>query len=329
MSGPLKKACGNLYEFICKDNALDEDPTGTVRSDEEGEKQAHEIYQEIIKAHPDWNTATIDEEFVQRVFNPQSRARIQTAFYWVKRTLRQWIERQPQSIFTVQEKTQLKDQIRRVELIIPPPATLYENEPDLLTKTELFYERKADGGQVVRVGGGYVLMAKSWFNVVFSLAHELGHSIDPCEIRSLGLSFPAYDRLVACLMEQKLVTLRANRTECGRNDQLSETFADWIAVQVTTDTLHTYAGRLQPVQLQHAARNSVKDLCDKDFEHPDPQELETYPSAKVRIEAIFGQNPKIRQFLGCEDHVNSMTYCTLLPRPYHPKGIPYESQKPL
>ena len=38
-------------------------------------------------------------------------------------------------------------------------------------------------------------------------------------------------------MAEGLVARRESRTECGQRDQLSETFADWIAVQVTAEAL--------------------------------------------------------------------------------------------
>jgi hypothetical protein len=101
----------------------------------------------------------------------------------------------------------------------------------------VYYERFADGRMRLRVGGAYLLSAKSWFNLVFTLAHELGHAIDPCELRVARLPLPAYDRLGACLLADGLVASRETRAECGQDDQLSEAFSDWLAVQVTADVL--------------------------------------------------------------------------------------------
>ncbi len=319
---PVNLGCNKIYDLICKKPQVDLDPTGTVHSDEESEKEAHEIYREIIRKNPGWSPDQVDEEFVHLVYTHQNRAKIYSAFEMVKRTLNHWIDQEPEAVFTAHEKYQIKDRIKKVELQLPPPAQLYQDEPDLLTKSELLYERKTSGETALRVGGAYLLFAKSWFNIVFSLAHELGHSIDPCEIRSAGMSFPAYDRLVGCFLEHRLIALRNTRSECGGNDQLSETFADWIAVQVTAETLVNYSSHLHGSQILNAAQNSVRDLCEAEPEAPDQTDLEFHPSSKIRIEEIFGKNPKIRKFLGCDPSLDTQNYCQFVPHyPTHPGAM--------
>lgn len=315
-----RKSCQHVYEIVCRSRTDNQDPTGSVRPDEESEQAAHTIYRDIIRAHPEWTNDLVDEEFVKRVYTPQNRAKIHSAFYRVKRAIYLWIDLQPESIFTIQEKSQIKDRIRKVELELPPPALLYEDEPDLLSKSELIYERKINGKMALRVGGAYLLFQKSWFNIIFSLAHELGHAIDPCEIRGAGLSFPAYDRLVGCFLEHHLVELRNTRSECWGGDQLSETFADWVAVHITAEILGTYSSRLGKAQLLHAAQNSVRDLCDSDLEGAIHTDLEFHPSPKIRINEIFGRHPQMRTFLGCEPTPASQAYCQLTPKPLPNSG---------
>jgi len=317
-SGP---SCGQIYDLVCKRPGIDQDPTGTVRTDEEGEKAAHEIYGEIIRKNPDWTSEQVDDEFVQKVYTPKNRAKILSAFHLVRRTLARIIDQEPGAVFTLHEKTQIKERLRKVQLQLPPPAQIYEDEPDLLTKSEFLYERKITGETALRVGGAYLLLSKSWFNMIFSLAHELGHSIDPCEIRSAGMSFPAYDRLVGCFLEHHLIAMRNTRSECGVNDQLSETFADWIAVQVTAEALSNYSNRLKGSQILHAAQNSVRDLCEAEADEQNQTDLELHPSSKIRIEEVFGKNPKIQKILGCDTQfVDPRTYCEFGPRSPAPPG---------
>ncbi len=306
--------CGQIYELICKTPRIDRDPTGTVRPDEEGERAALQIYQNITRQNPTWSTRQINEEFTRRVYSPQNRAKIQATFDLVKRLLSRWIDREPKTVFTLQEKDQLKARINGVQLQLPPPATLYEDEPDLLTESELIYERQTTGETALRVGGAYIIFEKSWFNIIFSLAHELGHSIDPCEIRSAGMAFPAYDRLVGCFLDHRLIAMRNTRAECGPNDQLSETFADWVAVHITAEALSNYSSHLHGPQILHAAQNSVRDLCETEPQEKDESKIEFHPSSKIRIEEIFGKNPKIRKFLGCESLIKTESYCEFNPQ---------------
>ncbi len=302
------KYCDNVYQLFCQKRGVSQDPTGFVHPDIDGEMQALKIYKDIIRQHRDWNVEQIDEELVHQIFNPKRREQVLTAARWVKRQIENFISRQPRSVFNAQEKRQILSRIRKTELELPPPISLYADEPDLFTRNEVYYQRTLDGKMRLRVGGAFLLIAKSWFNLVFTLAHEWAHSIDPCEIRSAHLSFPAYDRLTACLLQRGLIISHKTRSECQENDQLSETFADWIAVQITADALASFSTEFQTDQIINAARNSVRDLCEQD----EDIEIDTlsYPAPRVRIEGIFGNNPHIRHLLGCTLPKKEPSYCT-------------------
>jgi hypothetical protein len=291
--------CQNIYKLVCQYPGETADQTGVVSPDFHGEKQVLKIYSNIIEKNPDFSVEQVNEELARQVYQGRKRIRIESGFRWVTHTLLKFIDRQPDSVFTSAEKQQLKARIIKTRLELPPPASLYADEPDLLKKTEALYERTNRGEMRLRIGGAYLYSAKSWFNVVFTLAHELGHSIDPCEVRYVGLAFPAYDRLTACFLHQKLISTRSTRSECGQDDQLSETFADWIAVQITTETLKSFSDEFQGPQLVNAIRNSVRDLCDQEDEDTE-SDLTFHPSPKVRIDKIFGQNPEIRELLNCD-----------------------------
>jgi hypothetical protein len=278
-----------------------------VRPDAEGELQALRTYEEIIRRHPDWSSEQVDAELVETIFTPKRRARIESTYHWVEKSIEALINRQPDTVFSAAEKKLLKARVRSTELQLPPPASVYADEPDLFTKNDVFYERAANGKMRMRVGGAYLLSAKSWFNVVFTLAHEFGHSIDPCELKAAKVAIPAYHQLASCFLKQGVIASRPNRRECGENDQLSETFADWLAVQVISEALAHYATEFHdPLSLTNAAANSVRDLCEQE-----EGEFETllHPSPEVRIERIFGRNPAIRHTLGCEDTAPEAPYC--------------------
>jgi hypothetical protein len=293
--------CADAYRAICSGpkgpHGESRDPTGAVKPDLDGERQAAQLVSEVIHEHPDWDGPKVDEELVQRIYTPKRVQRLQDAFLWAQTALESFISLQPNSIFNVLEKKKLIKRLKSTQLQLPPPAAAYEDEPDLYTKTDVFYERTVDGHLRMRMGGAYVLAAKSWFNIIFTVAHELAHSIDPCEIRSSGLALPAYDRLSACFLRDGLIVTRKTRSECGQNDQLSETFADWMAVQVTAQALQRFSTHYRGPALAAAAANSVRDLCEQEDEVEADSQF--HPSPRVRIDRIFSQNPRIRAVLGC------------------------------
>jgi hypothetical protein len=296
-----------MFRSVCQRRGESRDPTGVVHSDAEGELQALRAQRDIIRAHKDWTSEQVDEELVRAIFTPKRRARIESTYAWVEKSIEAFIDRQPDAVFGAAEKKTLKRRVRATSLQLPPPASVYADEPDLFTKNDVFYERAANGGMRMRVGGAYLLSAKSWFNVVFTLAHEFGHSIDPCELKVAKISIPAYRPLAACFIKQGVIAAPPDRQECGENDQLSETFADWIAVQVVSEALAHYATEFHDaVSLTNAAANSVRDLCEQE-----EGEFETllHPSPEIRIERIFGRNPSVRRTLGCEDTVPETPYC--------------------
>lgn len=298
--------CDQIYQVFCQKAGETKDPTGSVHPDLDGEKRAFQLFSQLTKEHPNWTQQQVDEELVRQIFNPRRKFQIESVFRWVLQTMESFFD---QSIeFTSYEKHLIRGRLYRTQLQLPPPASIYADEPDLLTKNEVYYERTLGGEMRLRVGGAYLFTAKSKFNLIFTLAHELAHAIDPCEIRSAHMAFPGYDRLTACFLDTGIIARRKTRSECGANDQLSEVFADWVAVQITARALEDFATEFDHQQIIAAARNSVRDLCDQE-----PNELESdlefHPSPAIRI-GVFGKNPKIRALLGCRPLASLPSYCT-------------------
>ncbi len=295
---PVDDPCRHLYRLICSKTGVTRDPTGLVRPDVDGEKMALQIYEGIIHDHPSWSSDQVNEQLVKQIYTPSNIDRLESAHHWVRNVMERIIDSQPENVFNASEKSTLKSRLNRTELEMPIPVSKYDDESYVLTKNDIFYERTIDGKMRLRVGGAYFFTARSWFNQVFTLGHELAHSIDPCEIRSARLSIPAYDRLAACFMDHGLVAVRPGRSECGENDQLSETFADWFAVQVTAEALRGFSLEFQGQALLNATTNAVRDLCEQD--EPDyVEDTEFHPAPSTRINRIFGRNPDIREILGC------------------------------
>jgi hypothetical protein len=114
--------------------------------------------------------------------------------------------------------------------------------------------------------------------------------------------------LASCFIRTGLVSTGKNRLECTAHDQLSETFADWIAVQITSEALLDFATEFHIYQVINAARNSVRDLCLQEGDKNDLS-IGNYPSPKLRINKIFGSHPAILKLLGCQPKEAFPSYC--------------------
>lgn len=292
------RICTHLVDWVCGGSEHFRDPTGAVHWDSEGEQQAKKIYEEIQSEHPNWTRDQIEDSLVAVIYTPKRLARLEAVFDASQRAIERLIQAQPVTVFTPREKRLLLSRIRRIKLDLPPPASVYRDERELLLKSEVYYERLSDGLIRLRVGGGYLLSSKSWFNLLFTMGHEMAHAIDPCEMRSAGHSLPAYDRVAACFLSNGLIAARRTRFECLKDDQLAETFADWLAVQITAEALMAFSTEFHGQDLIAAVANSVRDLCEQS--NPGALDLEYHPSPATRIEGIFGRNAQIRELLGCK-----------------------------
>ncbi len=301
--------CSHFYENVCQKRGLTRDPTGIVRPDIDGEIQALRIYEEIIHKHPEWTSEQVDEELVRSIYTPKRLERVREAYNWVKAAIERLIQRQPDRVLNPKEKKQLIEKIQAVKLDLPPPAAAYSDEPDLFTKNDVYYERTANGQTRMRVGGAYLFSAKSRFNLIFTMGHEFAHSIDPCELRAADIELKSYKALTSCFLEKKFVVRAENFAECGEGDPMSETFADWVAVQVTADALRTETVGYTSAQIQSAATNAIRDLCEQE-DSTREADLTNHPEPRIRIQNLFGNQSEIRAVLGCPALPQPDLYCS-------------------
>jgi len=163
------------------------DPTGTVKPDLEGELEVLRIYQGIIREHPNWSSQEVDEALVRAVYTPKRLRRVQAVFNWVQQALVKLIQRE--SAFASANKKLLIQNLKQVRLELPPPAKVYEDEPDLFTKNDVYYERLSSGGVRLRVGGAFLFTSKSWFNLVFTVAMNSAMRLIPARFGILAEVF--------------------------------------------------------------------------------------------------------------------------------------------
>src|SRR5690606_30559841 len=143
--------CENPHGTTCSMSWPSTDPTGRVLSDAAGEVLALRQLRDLIHDHPDWTTSQIEEELARKLYTPARRKRLQKAFDWVIFHLSEYVSERPGSIFDEEEKKSLLERLKRIQLEIPPPAGVYADAPDLLTKNAVYYERTPQGVLRLRV----------------------------------------------------------------------------------------------------------------------------------------------------------------------------------
>lgn len=291
--------CVDLHSYVCT-LASSNDPTGDVRRDSEGEVEVLRIYESLIRTHRRLTPEKLDALLVSKVYTPDRVRRLRDLFAKAKAHLLKFIDAQPFAALSELDKDTLRRRINRVELQLPPPATVYSDEPDLYTRNDVYYERTVDGSVRIRVGGALLFTVRSQFNLAFTLTHELAHSIDPCELRSDNIDILSYHGLAECF-GSPADTLAM---ECSSKGKLSEVFADWVATHVVADILGGYSKSFTPSQTRAAVFNTVRDLCREDDD--DAADVEaglasSHPNVAFRVNRIFAQHPGIRKLLGCRD----------------------------
>lgn len=302
--------CKDLYSLVCGDRRLLEDPTGGVDTDLKGEVEALRIYETIIHKNRGWTLQQVDDELVAKIYTERRRKRLQEVFGWVLKAMKEFVEEQPETRLSKRTKKVLKARLESTKLELPPPASVYASEPELFTKNDVYYASFAGGRRAIRVGGAYVLTARSRFNRIFTFAHELAHSIDPCEVSSFMLtrSMSPYLTLTACFREQGVLRVPATIPSCSLENPAIEIFADWVASEITARAIEEMKPKFkEPAELLKALVNSVRDLCIQD---PSESEIRSHPAANERIEAIFGSNPRVRKLLGCEAVAPRHAHCS-------------------
>ncbi len=316
---PSDKYCSNPFQTTCKAPWPTVDPTGVVRSDVTGEVLALRQLRNIIRKNPEWTSAQIDEELAQKLYTPKRKELISKAFRSVIEALTAYLGSLSEDVLNSEEKASLISRISKIELQLPPPAQTYSDAPDLLTKNTLYYERTSTGQMRLRVGGAYILNATSWYNLVFSFAHEIGHAIDPCETRHAQISPRIYEKLIGCFVEQKWVD--PDKTHCEKGEQISEVFSDWLAIEVAARELEKTGGNYSLANRVKSAINFSRDLCEQPAS-PDILNTTNHQGPEIRIGSVVGAHPRLRRFLSCKSQRS--TYCELdqLANSKNEKGSP-------
>jgi hypothetical protein len=302
--------CEDFYSTICKSNEIVTDPTGSVQPDIRGEVEALRLYETILHQHPDWTNEQVEEELVSRIYTPRRKKMLLDTYQWIQKRMIRLFEKESQFVVSSENKKEIIQRLQNISLEVPPPVSLYANERDLFTKNDVYYETLSENRRIIRVGGAYLLSAKSWFNRVFTIAHEMAHAIDPCELELSNIWVVGYQKLTTCFSDEKVLSASEIREGCGKSNLIGEAFSDWLATQITVQALEMYSNRFRgKEELYNSVINSVKDLCNQ--EGWLVASSDSHPNPKIRIEQIFGTHPGLLALLGCPTKMNKVNTCTL------------------
>lgn len=183
---------------------------------------------------------------------------------------------------------------------------------------------------------GLLLRGQSDFHLMFVIAHELSHSIDPCGIQDsynesiqnfsdeikMAEKQYALPNLIKCLRdsdsieasrkEKKLWDLFDKKTKSKvfcQNDQIGESIADWFSMEVTSSYIESKFPQLTKPEALSAISNIWKPLCQDSDQSHDAKSFNVHPPDEDRVNRLFLANPKIRQFLGCNNILPKYGYC--------------------
>ena len=154
----------------------------------------------------------------------------------------------------------------------------------------------------------YILNSDSEFNLVHTVAHEIAHSIDPCQLfQNNGINPDLYRGPLKC-MQQKGFILNGEEN-CDKNTY--EGFCDFIASKVMpiyfSNSRHP---NFTPLDFQNGYANSIKNLITKnDLNSEGTDHKDLHPSVQKRYQILM-QTPSIRRQMGCED-IQSESSCEL------------------
>ncbi len=194
-------------------------------------------------------------------------------------------------------------------------------------------------------GNGFLFKSSSEFMMVYFVAHEIAHSMDPCNIGA-SKDFPfeydyqsvlkvedlekqnPFSNVISCLRTEQSVGAKYRKYDdflsfkksmedaglpVGNNpfcihDQITESFADWMAGEVLPEYVVRHFSALSQSQRLNGYANTTRLMCKAIA----PQNgYDDHPDTQARLERILMANPKSRELVGCGPPRNDLHYCSM------------------
>jgi hypothetical protein len=250
-------------------------------------------------------------ELSDRLTLKKEKDRVEDIFPKVKRILIQKIN------FLVKDRArakQMTDKIEQIKLAGTSCANLTRDPVSAqLSQTGTTYDQFTGSFTYCN---GMLLQSNSVFAMVFTIAHELAHSIDPCMLDGYNgasedheSSYPV-NGLIGCLRSKESVYARKlDTTNFCNHDQITESVADWFAAEALPEYISKFYPKLSSTQKATGYSNALREVCvlSKIYRHN--VQLDEHPLAEDRINRILMANPSIRTQLGCAPVQPGLVYC--------------------
>ncbi len=193
----------------------------------------------------------------------------------------------------------------------------------------------------------YLRYSSSEFDLTAVIAHELAHSIDPCQLgggndggerRALSEADPdkviddKYLRkdFIGCLRSPTSIGAKSFRpvnppvsdseemigndlTRLCQSDQINEVVSDWFAAETLAAYIPLRNSKVKPPltrdQVQSGMANVFRSFCSPMYNQDGSTDV--HPTNKQRLNSIFLAQPKLRSMMGCPAELSGKRYCDI------------------
>lgn len=287
--------CRKFYNEVCYKPGR-KDPTGKSALSSQSEAKVLRLFADLVRANPKMSPEKIDEKLVQAVYTPDRTEKMHSLFDRSKKILKRMFSKlagKDRSAVAFYEK-----RLDQLKLELPPPATLYSDEREILTGDDALYYEENEVPTKIRIGGALAYQISSQFNLAQTLAHELAHALSPCPWLATGKNWDFYERPLRCLGYTKDRVL----IECSHPGKMAEILADWFATQVVVEIIRQDGKKFAYDEKIAAIKNTVRDLCAEEGDMTRDRKHDwnhSHPRDSDRINGIFAQHPRIQNALHC------------------------------
>ncbi|HEX4925982.1 MAG TPA: hypothetical protein VFV50_17955 [Bdellovibrionales bacterium] len=175
---------------------------------------------------------------------------------------------------------------------------------------------------------GVSRLGNSEYHLAYLIAREMAHFVGPCGVtrgknvplfkysqpnkaESSEQEFP-FKGVLTCLRgrtsayaQRGLGLSRESAVLCDKSDQISETFADWLAAEVMSDYIPKYFDKHSKQEKKSGVISLMRSQCTPGTR----QELADRIPVEERFNRILLSNPDIRTALGCKVKPLDIAYC--------------------
>ncbi len=106
---------------------------------------------------------------------------------------------------------------------------------------------------------------------------------------------------------------RAGRSIFCGDDQIGESFADWVSAEILPEYMSQYHPELTAEKNELGYANVFRGHCDNLTPSVDLSlvKFDVHPPLKARVNKILLANPKVRKQMGCPVEMAGATYCSV------------------